>query len=162
MQSLITPRVNPCLVGTSLGLYALGGRIGDHSANIVEYYDPERDIWTNIRSMGKPRCYFGAVAVDDTIYAVEGMRDNLCILKSTEQFDPRTVTLKLLTSLKVVPLVGRLEFRLSQANERTYRLQLCAFQGQHLHHRRHLPSFRIHTGHRGHHTDSGSQNERLA
>ena len=85
------PRVNPCLLNTPSGLYALGGRSGEQAMNIVEYYDPHRDTWMPAHSMTKARCYFGAVEANGMLYAIDGMKDNVSIHKSTEMLDPRIV-----------------------------------------------------------------------
>jgi len=91
---LPTPRVGLNLIGTSAGLYAIGGRIKRESIGEVESYDVETDTWTMVQLLKQPRSYFATVADEEgVIYVVEGMKHATSILSSTERLDPREVEL---------------------------------------------------------------------
>ena len=131
MASLATPRVSLCLVDTPTGLYAMGGRCGDQAVSLVERYDPEKDTWMATHSMNKARCHFGAVSANGVLYAINGMKKNTCIHKTTEMLDPRIVPppLPFCPPSRTIPLpVGDLESRFKQTCKRPNGLQLSLSQ----------------------------------
>lgn len=91
MAPLNRPRVHLSLLDNANCIYAIGGRYGEQAVAIVERYDPERDVWHETSSMNKARCFFGCTESDGTLYVVDGMKDNACVHKSSEMFDPRIV-----------------------------------------------------------------------
>jgi protein kinase-like protein/Kelch motif protein len=92
-------------VGGDGRIYVMGGRLGPGGAettNLVEAYDPLKDIWTDVLPMPTPRAWLAAAtAPDGRIYAIGGHNPNLPgypggqergYLRIVEIFDPTAGT----------------------------------------------------------------------
>lgn len=72
MKPMATRRTLFSLVVARDLIYAVGGENEFECMNLVECYDPKRNLWENAPSMIKPRASAGVTVFNNAIYAVGG------------------------------------------------------------------------------------------
>ena len=69
------------------------------SANSVEVYDPETNLWCYLKNMNECRCGLGLVAVNGQLLAIRG-HDGTVLLNTVEKYCPETDTWSFCKSMK--------------------------------------------------------------
>ncbi|MFQ5814205.1 MAG: kelch repeat-containing protein, partial [Anaerolineae bacterium] len=87
---LLTRRYRLAAVTVGCELYAIGGWDWTGASTVNDMYDPVADFWTTKASKPTGAANVGAAVLDDKIYVVGGMSNNLRFLSAVEVYDPAT------------------------------------------------------------------------
>jgi N-acetylneuraminic acid mutarotase len=90
-------------------IYVIGGRIGagrsGTATNIVEVYDPSKDLWVSVKPAQERRTMPQAVAVEGKIYVIGGAAGGEAT-GSIEMYDPATDTWMMMALSVQYPRTG--------------------------------------------------------
>lgn len=70
-------------------IYALGGRSGIHHLASAERYDPAANSWWPLPPMKQRRVRLAAAVLRGCVYAIGGMDENECALRTVERYNPQ-------------------------------------------------------------------------
>jgi len=87
---LLTSRYRLAAATVGCELYAIGGWDWTGASRLNEMYDPVANYWTPKASKPTGAANVGAAVLNDKIYVVGGMSNNLRLLEAVEVYDPAT------------------------------------------------------------------------
>ncbi|MGA9348789.1 MAG: S8 family serine peptidase, partial [Anaerolineae bacterium] len=87
---MLTSRYRLAAVTVGCEFYAIGGWDWSGASTVNEMYDPVADFWTTKASKPTGVANVGAAALNDRIYVIGGMSNNLRLLSAVEFYDPAT------------------------------------------------------------------------
>ena len=91
VSSLSSPRSSVCAVATKSYLYAIGGKSGFGTANIVERFDPQEKEWCLVAPILEKRVNACGVAVNEKVFVFGGLgSENYSQSNVCEMYDPVT------------------------------------------------------------------------
>ena len=87
-----TPRYDLAVTAVGKVIYAIGGRDGGGTLDMVEAFDTSTSQWQKVESLPRPRSALGAVTVNGLVYAIGGRTESLFESDLNERFTPGNIT----------------------------------------------------------------------